>query len=149
MQRLIAFIFVNTIQYPSTLKNNIYHSYKWWLPLFLHLNTSPVTGHTRVYSVDKTHFLVVTMDLIWLLFLNILSFNFVATPRKFRRFTRFIRSHVNHPAVVLTNKVTLLFCFFVQSCEQMWNSYKYIKFNSWSTFHWLQETLECLSILQH
>ena len=36
-------------------------------------------------------------------FLNILSFNFVATPRKSLRFTRFIRSYVNCRAVALTN----------------------------------------------
>ena len=102
-QRLIAFIFVNTIQYPRTLKNNIGHSNKWGPPLFLHLNTNPVIGHAVVHSVDKTHFLDVTLDLIWLLLLNILSFNVVATPRKSLRFTRFIRSYVNHPAVVLTN----------------------------------------------
>ena len=55
------------------------------------------------HSVDKTHVLVLTVDLIWLLFLNILSFKFVAAPRKSLRFTRFIRSYVNHPGVVLTN----------------------------------------------
>ena len=43
------------------------------------------------------------MELIWLLFLNTLSFKFVPTPRKSLRFTRFRRSYVNHPAVVLTN----------------------------------------------
>ena len=48
-------------------------------------------------------FFVVTVDLIWLLFLNILSFNFIAAPRKSLRFTKFIRSYVNRPAVVLTN----------------------------------------------
>ena len=63
----------------------------------------PVIGHVLVHSIDKTHVLDVTVDLIWLLFLNILSFNFVATPRKSLRFTRFIRSYVNRPAVVLTN----------------------------------------------
>ena len=63
----------------------------------------PVIGHALVHSIDKTHVLDVTVDLIWLLFLNILSFNFVAAPRKFLRFTRFIRSYVNRPAVVLTN----------------------------------------------
>ena len=31
----------------------------------------------------KTHVLVVTVELIWLLLLNILSFNFVPTPNKF------------------------------------------------------------------
>ena len=102
-QRLITFIFVNRIQYPRTLKNNIYSSNKWGPPLFLHLGTSPVIAHALVHSVDKTHVMVVTVDLIWFLFLNMLSFNFVATPRKFLRFTRFIRIYVNRPAVVLTN----------------------------------------------
>ena len=103
-QRLITFIFVNTIQYSRTLTINIYHSNKWGPPLFLHLDTSSVIGHALVHSVDKTHVLVVTVDLIWLLFLNIISFfNFVATPIKSLRFTRFIRSYVNCPAVLLTN----------------------------------------------
>ena len=102
-QRLITFIFVNTIQYSRILTINIYHSNKWGPPLFLHLDTSSVIGHALVHSVDKTHVLVVTVDLIWLLFLNILSFNFVATPRESLSFTRVIRSQVNRPAVVLTN----------------------------------------------
>ena len=153
------------------MKNNIYRSSKWEPPLFLHLDTNPVIGHALVHSVDKTHVLDVKVDLIWLLFLNILSFNFAATSRKFIRFTRFIRSYVNRPAVVLTNhcqsytaflldvrcsKLRLPFlcsCFFpmivhfrcwahllLECCElqggsgdkQTWNSYKYIKFNSWS-----------------
>ena len=86
-----------------TMKNNIYHSNKCGPLLFLHLETNLVIGHVMVHSVDKTHVLDATVDLIWLLFLNILSFNFVATPRKSLRFTRFIRSYVNRPAVVLTN----------------------------------------------
>ena len=102
-QRLITFIFVNTIQYPRTLKNNIYHSNKGGQPPFFHLDTNPVIGHALVHSVDKTHVLVVTVDLIWLLFLNISIFNFVATPIKSLRFARFIRSYVNRPAVVLTH----------------------------------------------
>ena len=101
-RKLIASIFVNTLQYPHTLKDIPYDSNKWGLPLSFRLDTSPVTGHALVH-VDKTHVLVVTVDLIWLLFLNILSSNFVATSRKFLRFTRFIRSYVNRPVVVLTN----------------------------------------------
>ena len=159
------------MQYSRTLTINIYHSNKWGPPLFLHLDTSFVIGHALVHSVDKTHVLVVTVDLIWLLFLNILSFNFVATPRKSLRFTRFIRSYVNRPAVVLTNHCQSYTAFlldvpcsklpcsiFLQlfvsndsafallstpvarmlwtqggsADEQIWNSYKYIKFNSWS-----------------
>ena len=169
-QRFIALVFVNTIQYLRTLKNNIYHSNKWGPPLFLHLHTNPVIGHALVHSFDKTNALDVTVDLIWLLYLNILSFNFVATPRKSLRFTRFIRSYVNRPAVVLTNHcqsytaflldvrcaklpcsifcrclfpmIVHLHCWahlLLECCElqggsgdkQMWNSYKYIKFNSW------------------
>ena len=118
--RFIALAFVNTIQYLRTLKNNIYHSNKWGPPLFLHLHTNPVIGHALVHSFVETNVLDVTVDLIWL-YLNILSFNFVATPRKSLRFTRFIRSYVNRPAVVLTTtvKVTLLFCLVctVQSCH--------------------------------
>ena len=102
-QRLITFIFVNTIQYPRTLTINIYHSNKWGPPLFLHLDTNPVIGHALVHSVDKTHVLVVTVELIWLLLLNIFSFNFVSTPNRSLGFTRFRRSYVNRPAVGLTN----------------------------------------------
>ena len=85
------------------MKNNIYNSNKWGSLLFLHLDTNPVIGHALVHSVDKTHLLDVTVGLIWVFFLNILSFNFTATPRKSLRFTRFRRSYVNRPAVVLTN----------------------------------------------
>ena len=95
--------FINTLQYPRTLKSNIYHSNEWGLPLFLHVDTSPATGHALVDSVDKTRVLVVTVNLIWLLFLNIVSLKFVATPNNLFRFTRFISSYVNHPALDLTN----------------------------------------------
>ena len=91
------------MQYSRTLTINIYHSNKWGPPLFLHLDTSFVIGHALVHSVDKTHVLVVTVELTWLFFLNILSFNFVPTPRKSFRFTRLRRSYVNRPVVVLTN----------------------------------------------
>ena len=94
---------VNKIQYPRTLKTSIYHSNKRIPPPFFHPDTNPAIGHALVHSVDKIHVLVVTVDLIWLLFLNILSFNFVPTPRKSLRFTRFRRSYVNRPLVVLTN----------------------------------------------
>ena len=43
--------------------------------------------------------------------LNILSFNFVAAPRKSLRFTRFIRSYVNRPAVALTSRCQIYTAF--------------------------------------
>ena len=92
-KRQRPFIFVNTIQYQRTLKNNIYYSNKREPP--------PILGHVLVHSVGKTHILVVTVELM--LVLNIFSFNFVPTPSKSPTFTRFRRSYVNHPAVVLTN----------------------------------------------
>ena len=70
------------MQNPETLKNNIYHSNKRGPPPFFHLDISPVLGHALIHSVDKTHVLTVTAELIWFLFLNIISFNFVTTPNK-------------------------------------------------------------------
>ena len=47
--------------------------------------------------------LVVTVELIGLLFLNIFSFNFNPTPNKSLRFTRFRKSYINQSGFVLTN----------------------------------------------
>ena len=81
-QRLIALIFLNMTQYPCTLKNNIYHSNKRGPRSFFHPVTNPVTDHLLVHSVDKNYVLAVTVERIWLLFLNIHSFSFVPTPKK-------------------------------------------------------------------
>ena len=79
---LIVFILDNTMQYLRTLKSNIYYSSKRLpLPLF-HLDTNSVFCHVLIHSFDKTHVLVVTVESIWLLLLNILSFNFVLIPNK-------------------------------------------------------------------
>ena len=108
----MALIFVNMIRYPHTLKNNIYHSSKLGpLPLF-HLDTSIVLGHILIHSVDKTHLLVVIVELIWLLFSNILSFNLVLRPNKSLWFTWFRRSYVNCPAVILIKVDVRCFSWF-------------------------------------
>ena len=52
--RLIAFIFVNTMQHPHILKNNTDHSSKRGTLPFFHLDTNPIRGHILVHSVDKT-----------------------------------------------------------------------------------------------
>ena len=113
--KLIAFIFTNTIQHPRIMKNNIDHSRKGGrAPPFIHLYTSPVPDRVLVHSVDKTHLLLVTVEFIWLLFLNILSFNFVQTPNKSLRFRRF-RSYVNHSIVIPTTvKIALLIMLYVR-----------------------------------
>ena len=91
-----------------TLKNSIYHSNKRGPPPFFHSDSNPILGHVLVNSVDKIYALVLVVELIWL-FLNMLSFNFVPTPNISLRFTRFRRSYVNGPGVVLI-KITLLSC---------------------------------------
>ena len=83
------------------MKSNIYHSNKWENHHFF--IGIPILCHVLVPSVDKTHVLAVTVKLIWLLFLNLFSFNFVPIQNKPLRFTRFRRSYVNRPAVILTN----------------------------------------------
>ena len=71
----------------------------------------PILGHVLVHSVDKAHVLVVTVELIWLLFLNISFFNFVPTPNKSLRFTSSRRSYVNRTAIVLTKHCqSYIFC---------------------------------------
>ena len=90
-QTLIAFILVNTTQYPHTLKNNIYHvtpnatikHIKHVMLPFFHSYANPVFGHVLIHYLVKTHVLVVTLKLIWMLLLNILSFNFVPKLSKF------------------------------------------------------------------
>ena len=70
------------MQYPRTLKSIIYHS-KTHGPLALfHSDTNLSSGHVLTHSDDKTHVLVVTVELTWLLFFNALSFNFVPAPNK-------------------------------------------------------------------
>ena len=75
------------IQHPRVLKNNIDYSSKQGTPPFFHTDNNLALGHVLVHSIDKTHVLVITMQSIWLLFLNILSFNFVLTPNKSLRFS--------------------------------------------------------------
>ena len=101
-EKLIAFIFVNKTQYSSTLNNKIYHSNKQAPLPFFHSDFNTQSCYVLVHSVDKIHLLVVTVELIWLLFLNIFFFNFVPTSNKCVSFARFRRSYVNRTAVVPT-----------------------------------------------
>ena len=73
------------MRYPRPLKKNIYHSNKQESLPFFPSESSPVLGHVWIRLIGKTHVLVVTMGLIWLLLLNILSFNFVATSNKVQK----------------------------------------------------------------
>ena len=64
------------MQHPHTLKYSSYHSNKRASPPFFHSDNNPVLGYVLVHYVDKPHVLVVAVELIWLLFLNILPFKF-------------------------------------------------------------------------
>ena len=105
-QRVIAFILLNIRQYSRTLKNNIHHSNKRVPPPFFHSDTSPVFSDVLIHSFDKTHVLVVTVELNWLLLLNIPSLNFVPTLNKPVRLARFRISYVKRPAVILTSQTS-------------------------------------------
>ena len=107
-QSLIVFIFANMRQYPHTLKNIIYYSDKWEPPTFFHLDTNPVLDHILVHSVNKTHALLVTVELVWLLLLNTVSFNLAPMPSKSFRFTRFRTSYINRTAVIQSHTAFLL-----------------------------------------
>ena len=77
----------------STNETNGYHHHFFFqIPSYL----------WPIHSFDKTYVLLVTVELIWLLLLNILSFNFVPRRTNFR-LARFRRSYVKRPAVVLTS----------------------------------------------
>ena len=108
------------IHYPCTLRNNIYHSNKREPLTIFHSDTNPTLDHVLVHSVDRIHALVVTMELIWLLFLNMLSFNFLPTLNKSLRFTRFRGSYVNRPTVVLTNHCQSYVAFLLEKRCSKW-----------------------------
>ena len=63
----------------------------------------PMLGHVLVHSVDKTHVLVVTVELICYCSWINTFFNFVLIPNKSLRFARFRRSYVNRTAFIPTN----------------------------------------------
>ena len=71
-------MFINMI-HPRILENNIDYWSNRESPLFFHSDANPILSHALVYFVDKTHVVIVTMDLIWLLFSNIVFFNFSNT----------------------------------------------------------------------
>ena len=73
-----------------------------------------------LHSIDKTHVLVVTVEFISLLLLNMFSFNLVSTPRKSFRFTRFRRTHANHPVVILTNHCQSYTAFLLNARCSKW-----------------------------
>ena len=96
---------------------------------FFHSDANPALGHVPVHSVGKTHVLVVTVELIWFLFLNILSFNSVPTPSKSLRFTLFRRSYVNRTAVFLTNHCQSYTAFYLDvRCSKWPHSYFFFFF---------------------
>ena len=80
-QRLIALILVFTI--PRHPEEQHLPFKQTGTTIIFHTDTNPVFPHVLIHSFNKAHVLVVTVELIWLLLLNILSFNFVLTPNKF------------------------------------------------------------------
>ena len=102
-RKIIAFIFVNMIQDPRILKNNIDHVNKRGPLSFFHPDTNLVLENVLVHLVGNTHVVVVAVELIWLLCLNALSFNFVQTLNKSLRFRKFRRSNVHRSDIIQMN----------------------------------------------
>ena len=77
--------------------------------MFFHLDTNPELSYTLVHSVDKTHALVVTVEVIWLLFLKKISFNSLQTPNKqvYKIQKKICKPHCCHSNQPLSN----LHCF--------------------------------------
>ena len=116
-QRLIYFIFVNVMQHPCILMNNIQHRNiehlsKRGPPPFFHSDTNLALANALVHPFEKTPILVATVELIWLLLLNILSFNFLQTPNKSLRFRKFRRSNAHRSVAVQTNHCQSWTAFF-------------------------------------
>ena len=102
------------MQYRSTLNNNIYHSNKREPPPFFHSDTNtwslsgPFCWQNPCSDCNSGTDLVVALEYIF--------FNFVPTPNKSLRFTRFRRSYVNCAAVVLTNHCQICTAFLHGVC---------------------------------
>ena len=97
----LTFILVNTIQYPRTLQNNIYHSNKRVPPPFFHSDTNPVFGHVLIHSFECSSCnsginLVVTLEYTF--------FQLCSNSEQISvRLARFRRSYAKRPAVILTS----------------------------------------------
>ena len=108
------------IQHPRILKNNIEHLSKRETPPFFHSDTSVVLWNVLVHYVEKSHFLVVTVELIWLFLLNILSLNFLQKPNKSLRLWKFRRSYVHRSVVVQTNHCQISTAFLLDGRCAKW-----------------------------
>ena len=97
----LPFIFVNMGQYPHNLKINIYHSNKRKPTPYSHsdINLWPRSG--PFCWQDPCSGCNSETDLVDAL--EYFSFNFVPTPNKSLRFTRFRKKDVNCFAIVLTS----------------------------------------------
>ena len=116
-EKLIDFIFANVIQHLCILKNNIQywnikHISKRGPPPFFHSDTNLVPRNALVHPLKKIPVRLVTVELIYLLFLNILSVNFIQTPSKSLRIRKFRRSNVHRSVVVQTNHCQSCTVFF-------------------------------------
>ena len=108
------------MQHPRILKNKIEYLSKRETPPFFHSDTSVVLWNVLVHYVEKSHFLVVTVELIWLFLLNILSLNFVQKPNKSLRLRKFRRSYVHRSVVVQTNHCQISTAFLVDGRCAKW-----------------------------
>ena len=108
-QRLITFILVNIIQYPRTLKNNIYHSSKRVPPLFFHSDTNPVFGLVRSHSFRQNPCSGCNSGIDLVVAFEYTFFQLCHNAEQISvRLAGFRRSYVKRPAVVLTSNTSYI-----------------------------------------
>ena len=99
--RLITFILVNTIQYPRTLHNNIYHSKKREPPPFFHSDTNLVFGQVLIHYFE---FSGPNSGIDLVVNLEYTFFQLCSNAEQISvTLTRVRRSYVKTPSVVLTS----------------------------------------------
>ena len=92
------------MQYPRTLQNNIYHSNKGVPPPFFNSDTNPVFGQVLIHSFDKNPCSGCNSGISLVVALQYTFFQVCSNVEQLSvRLTRFRRSYVKRPVVVLTS----------------------------------------------
>ena len=85
-------------------------------PPFFHSGTNLVLGNALVHPFEKNPVLVVTAKLIWLFFLNILSFNLIQTLNKSLLGSENLEEVMCTTLLLFKATTVKLHCFFCLMC---------------------------------
>ena len=109
---LITFIFVNMMQHPCILMNNVKHSSKQdEHHFFIQIPINNLAAFRSILSRKPMSCCNGGINLV--IILKYSFSKFVQTPKKYLRFRRFRRSYVHHSVVVLTRHCQICTAFFL------------------------------------